>query len=122
MPLADFHPHYLTLQQQGDVVVVAFSRTRLTDDENIELLGRELFSLVEQYGCRSIVVSMHDVTFVTSAVLGKLITLHRKLHRSSGRLVICDIMGNVATVLRSSRLITYFNTADGVDEAVAQLN
>ena len=56
----------------------------LTEDVNLEQFGHELFALVEQFGCRRVVVNLKEVRMVTSAGLGKMITLHRKMHRHQG--------------------------------------
>ncbi|RMG37174.1 MAG: anti-sigma factor antagonist [Planctomycetota bacterium] len=117
MSLDEFAPAYLRLSQDGDVVVVSFTVPQLNEEENIEQLGRELFALVEQFGCRKVAVSLLGVDYITSSAIGKLITLHRKLHRNNGRLVLCDVTGEVENVLRTSKLLSYFNVAESAAEA-----
>jgi anti-sigma B factor antagonist len=118
----DFHPTYFTLDDNGDVTVASFTKLSLSDEENVEQLAHELFSLVEQYNRRKVVLDMHCVEYVTSSILGKMITLHRKLHRTNGRLVVCGLTEGVQRILSSSRLIEYFETSTDVDNAVAMLN
>jgi anti-sigma B factor antagonist len=118
MPFADFRPKHITIDQRGDVCVVGLTVARFTDEDNIEALGRELFALVDQFGCRKIVVSMFNVDLVSSAVLGKLISLHRRLHRASGALVLCDLKDNVANTVRASRLATYFHVEPNLEAAL----
>jgi anti-sigma B factor antagonist len=118
MTLNQFKPDYLELETQGDAVIARFNRARLSEDDNIEQLGQELLSLVDQYHCRRLVVSLELVEFITSAAIGKLITLHRRLHRKDGRLVICHAEGAVADVLKTSRLNDYFTIASDTPQAV----
>lgn len=118
MLLSDFHPTYFILQQEGDVVVATFEMSQLSDDENIEQMGRELFALVDHYDCRRIVIDLRRVEYLTSSVLGKLITLHRRLHRSDGVLVLCHITPPVRGILEASRLDSYFRTCDETGCAV----
>ena len=122
MAITDFRPTYLSLVRDGDTIVARFTRPTLSDEENIEQLGRELFSLVDQFDCRKVVLDLNVVEFVTSSVLGKMITLHRKLHRKEGVLVICHVQNSVADVLKASRLHEYFNVANDLDGALARLN
>jgi anti-anti-sigma regulatory factor len=61
------------------------------------------------------------VQHISSSVIGKMITLHRKLHRNEGALVICDMSPDVAEILYRSRLMDYFNTADDVNGALVAL-
>ena len=64
---------------------------------------------------------MTNVEYVTSSVLGKLITLHRKLHRNKGKLVLFGLSPGVDSILRTSKLLTYFSVAESCDAAIAQL-
>ena len=54
-------------------------------------------------------------------MLGKLITLHRKLHRNQGKLVLFGLSEGVDAILRTSKLLTYFAVAENRDGAIAQL-
>lgn len=120
MPLPD-QTNYLKLKVCGDVLVVGFTMRMLNDEENIEQLGQELFSLVEQYNWLKLVLDLSNVDYLTSSVLGKLITLHRKLHRIKGRLVLFGLSPGVDSILRTSKLLTYFSVAESCDAAIAQL-
>lgn len=121
MLLRDFDPTYISLYEQGDVVVAAFAVNQVTEDDNVELLGRELFTLTDQLDVKKVILSLHNVTRVTSSVLGKLITLHRKLHRHAGRLVICNLKGEVAAVVHTSKLSNYFQITDDLDGALKSI-
>ena len=120
MPLPD-HPAYLKLEEHGDVLVVAFTMRMLNDEENIEQLGQELFSLVEQSNWLKLVLDLSNVDYLTSSVIGKLITLHRKLHRCQGKMVLIGLTEGVDAILRTSKLLTYFAVAESRDAAIAQL-
>lgn len=120
--LNEFSPKYLRLQPAGDdAVVVSVTVELLTEDVNLEQFGHELFALVEQFGCRRLIVNLGEVRVVTSAGLGKMITLHRKMHRHQGSVVFCDVQPAVEDVLRTSRLITYLSVAANQEAALAAL-
>lgn len=122
MDLAEFHPRYFNAIEHADVAVVKFEISHLNDEENIEELGHELFALVDQFGFRKVVLNMGCVEYVTSSVVGKIITLHRKLHRSDGQLVISNLTPGVNEVLTASRLLSYFKVAPTEPEALASLS
>ncbi len=117
MSAEDFHPTYITVKTDNDVSTVGFMVAHLTDEENIELLGHELFTLVDQVGCRKMILNMDKVRYMTSSVLGKLISLHRKLHRSEGQLIICNIGEELDQILSASWLNQYFRLADDLGAA-----
>ncbi len=119
--LSEFTPKYLHLEMANDVVVVSVGVELLTEDVNLEHFGHELFALVEQFGCRRVVVNLNAVRVVTSAGLGKMITMHRKMHRHQGTVIFCNLQEAVEDVLTTSRLITYLQVAPDVSSAVAAL-
>ena len=121
MSISDFRSTFLTLEDRPDGVVATITRPHLSEEENIEVFGKELIDLVDQYGCRHIIVSLQQVTYITSAALGKLIALNRRLHRKSGRLIVCGALDAVKDVLQASRLNDYFTIADDVPSALSQM-
>jgi anti-anti-sigma factor len=121
MGLADFHPRYLKVTEHDDIVVVRFGVSRINDEENIEVLGHELFLLPDQYGFLKIVLNMAGVEYITSSVVGKMITLHRKLHRNRGKMVISNLTPGVQDVLDASRLLSYFTHCEAEAAAIAVL-
>lgn len=120
--LSEFKPAYFTIDDRGVVVVAHIARSGLSEEDNIEQLGQELSMLVDQYGCRRLIVDFQIVTLITSAALGKFIALHRNLHRREGRLVLCGVADMMQDVLNATRLNEYFTVTATVDEAVALLN
>lgn len=121
MSTQGFEATYLSVEQRDDAIVAGFTVPRLSDDFNLEQLGHELFALVEQQGCRKLVVSLKRVEYVTSSGIGKLITLHRKMHRQGGKVVFCDMQKTVHDILQAAKLNTYFTVAADPDAAVAAL-
>jgi anti-sigma B factor antagonist len=121
MALPDRPMVYITLEECGDILVVGFTMRMLNDEENIEQLGQELFALVEQYSWLKLALDMSSIDYITSSVIGKLITLHRKLHRSQGKLALFGLSSGVDTILATSKLLNYFTVATDKNSALALL-
>lgn len=121
MTLTGFQPGFFDFRREGDVVVVRVTVKRLSDEENVEQLGDELFTLVDDPEVQKIVLELSEVEYITSSVLGKMITLHRRLHRKHGQLVVCGVTDPVQDILQGCKLDEYFNSAPDADAAVAQL-
>jgi anti-sigma B factor antagonist len=113
--------HHFTCEERGGAVIVTFLRQQLTDEDNIEQLGEALFALLDKDARSRIILDLSQLDYVTSSVLGKFITLHRRLHRQGGALVLSAMQPNVREALRASRLLEYFQTADSVEAAQAAL-
>lgn len=110
--------HFTCVEDEG-AVLVTFIRSQLTDEDNIEQMGQALFALLEKDAQTRIILDLSPLDYVTSAVLGKFITLHRRLHRQGGALVLCGLQTNVRETLRASRLLDYFQTAEDCEAARA---
>jgi anti-anti-sigma factor len=115
--VTQYHPTNFACESAGDSVRVVFPQRRITEDDNVEQLGEELFALVEQFKMKDIVVDFTAVNFITSSVLGKLITLHRKASRYAGQLTLTGVQGELEQILRTSHLLDYFRVELGAKTA-----
>ena len=122
MGLEDFNSRFFEADVSSGSVVATFFPGRLDEEHNVEELGQSLFQLSDQYGYRQVALDLTQTSFVTSAVLGKLITLHRRLHRADGRLVLCGLQQPVETVMRRSNLLSYFQVVNSRDDAINWLD
>lgn len=125
MPLSDFESKFFEHRQDDsaqDVTIVRILMSHMTDEDNIEVFGLDLCALVEQYNCTRVIIDAEKIEYVTSSVLGKLITLHRKLGREAGRMVMCQVGSAFGDVLQTSRLHSYFTMCDTIDEALQQIS
>jgi anti-sigma B factor antagonist len=121
MSLSEYQPRYFDVSEHDDVVVATFSMIQINDEANIEELGHELFALVDQFDCHKVVLNLSGVEYITSSVVGKIITMHRKLHRMDGNLIVSELTKGVHDVLSASRLLTYFVVTETQAEAVDSL-
>src|SRR5207253_1231249 len=75
----------------GGVSVVRFVDRKILDEANIQELGQELFQLVEDDNRKKLLLNFATVEFLSSAALGKLITLDKKVKARGGRLKLSNI-------------------------------
>ena len=99
----------LEVEDIGDITVVNFVDKKILDEQNIQVIGEQLFSLVDELGRRKILLNFKNVEFLSSAALGKLITLNRKLQSSGGKLVLCEIIPQIYEVFEITKLNKLFN-------------
>lgn len=118
MPLRDFKPALFTVEDRPPILIATVTRTSLSEEDNIEQFGFELNKTIESYDRKWLALDLGNVTLLTSSAMGKLIALHRHLHRSEGRLVLCRLSNNVDTVLKTAKLSDYFHIKTNVEDAV----
>ncbi|MBC19536.1 MAG: anti-anti-sigma factor [Planctomycetaceae bacterium] len=102
----------------GEVSVVQFKDRKILDESNIQEMGRELFELVEQKRAK-ILLNFMNVEFLSSAALGKLITLDKKLKSAKGQLKLSNIRPEIYEVFAITRLNKLFDIHDDEADALA---
>jgi len=107
----------LDVSEVGDVTVVRFRDPKIIEDLNIQELGNEMFRLVEEDRRRKLLLNFSGVDFLSSAALGKLITLDKKVKSNEGQLKLSNIRPEIFEVFQITKLTRLFDIRD--DEAGA---
>jgi len=110
---------FFDIQQQEDITFLCMLPSRLTEEENLEQLDRDLSMLTGSYRVRNLVLDLTSVQYMSSAAIGKLISLHRRLGREDGQLVLCNLQQEVSETLETSNLLTYFKVAPTAVDALS---
>ena len=109
----------LDVSEVGDVTVVHFRDQRIIEDLGIQEMGQELFHLVEGEDRKKLVLNFSSVGFMSSAALGKLITLDKKVKAKGGVLKLCNIRPEIYEVFAITRLDRLFDIKKDESEALA---
>ena len=116
-----FPSSFLSVAHTDGIYLVTVNRDQLTDDDNLEQFGQDCNLLIEKYEVTKVVLLLTRVQYMTSSAIGKLITLHRKINRSGGTLVLCELTPDVASTLETARLLTYLTSSPDQASALAML-
>ena len=108
----------LEVEDIGDVTVVNFTDRKILDEQNIQVIGEQLFSLVDEAGRRKILLNFGNVEYLSSAALAKLITLNKKVQQMGGRLILCNIDTQIYEVFEITKLNKLFNIYPAEQEAL----
>jgi anti-sigma B factor antagonist len=112
------HRH-LDISEVGDVTVVRFRDHKILEDINVQELGQELFQLIEVDNRQKLVLNFLAVEFLTSAALGKLITLDKKAKVHGTALKFCNIRPEIYEVFEITKLTRLFEIKDEEADALA---
>jgi len=108
----------IVVTENGDVTVVNFVDRKILDESNIQTLGRELFALVEKENRKKILLNFSAVEFLSSAALGKLINLDKKVKVNSGILKLSNIRPEIYEVFAITKLNRIFDIKDDESDAL----
>ncbi len=112
-------PRRLEISEIGDVTVVRFRDRKIIEDINIQELGLELFRLVEADGRDRLLLDFSSVDFLSSAALGKLITLDKKMKAHGGTLKLANIRPEIYEVFAITKLNRLFDIRKDEADALA---
>ncbi len=102
----------------GDVTVARFVDRKILDETNIQIVGNQLFSLVDDEGRKKFILDFNNVEYLSSAALGKLITLDKKVKSNGGTLRLCNVRPEIYEVFAITRLNKLFQMYDDQEKAL----
>lgn len=111
----------IVVEEIGEVTVASFTDKKILDEANIQVIGDQLFNLVDEDGRTRIVLDFTNVEYLSSAALGKLITLDKKVKAARGQLRLCAIRPEILEVFEITRLNKLFDIRTTQDDALAGL-
>lgn len=111
----------LDIEEVGGATVARFVDKKILDESNIQLIGNQLFGLVDDDGRRKIVLDFSNVEYLSSAALGKLITMNKKVTDAGGQLRLCSIRPDIYEVFAITRLNKVFDIRDTQEAALASM-
>lgn len=109
----------LEVSEVGDVTVVRLVDRKILDEANIQELGQQLFQLVEGENRQKLLLNFSAVEFLSSAALGKLITLDKKVKAHNGKLKLSNIRPEIYEVFAITKLNKLFDIKDDESDALA---
>jgi anti-anti-sigma factor len=98
----------LLVQGIGDVTIVNFIDASILDMAHIQKVADELYSLVDEKDRRKIVLDFSAVRFLSSQMLGVLLTLQKKLQALKGKMAFCGIKPELKKVFQITALDKLF--------------
>ena len=111
----------LKVTRQNNVGVVTFTTSRILDQSNVQQLGEELDELLDKHKLKKIVLNFGNISYMSSAVMGKLVSLHKKLKAAGGQLKLCNIVASIFEIFQIMRFDRLFEIRESEDQAVIEL-
>jgi anti-sigma B factor antagonist len=105
----------LAVAVKSGVHVVHFLDRKILDESNIIEIANQLFDLVDKQKGVKLLLNFTNVQYLSSTVLGKLITLNTRVNEDRGKLVLCAIRPQILEVFKITKLTKLFDIVD--DEA-----
>ena len=113
---------HLDVSERDDMTIVRFKGCRLLVDALVvNGVGRELGDLASGQDCRTLIVDFAGVEDVSSAVLGLLVMLRKKMAFKKGQLVLCGLSPEVREFCDETMLSQLFEIRETEADAFVAL-
>ena len=109
----------LRSEEMDGVLVVSFTDTKLLEETKIQQVGAELLEMVTRAANDRLVLNFSGVTFMSSAMIGKLVLLNKKCKADGVALKFCNISSNVMDVFKITKLNKVFDIHANEEKAIA---
>lgn len=103
--LSSPQPIKMAIETAGDLTIVRYEDARILDEIPIMNMGDQLIEIIDKQGCRKMILNFEQVCALSSAAIGKLIHIQKKMvEEHKGTLVICSLKDYLLEPLRLMRL------------------
>ena len=108
--------------ENGDVLVVYFNDNKILDETKIQQIHSELNEKLTEVPAGKLLLNFDNVSFMSSAMIGKIILLNKKCKASDVKFKICSISDNVMEVFKLMRLNKVLDIQNDEEKAVASFD
>lgn len=91
------------------VTFVTFIDERIVDEEQIRELKESLEPIIEKNEGGKLILNFSNVNFMTSALLGLLVRVHKKVCELGGRMQLSNLDSNLRRIFEITQLTKVFD-------------
>ena len=106
-------------EENGDVRVIYFNENKILDEAKIQQIHNDLNAELAEVRAGKFLLNFDRVTFMSSAMIGKIILLNKKCKSSDVKFKLCNISDNVMEVFKLMRLNKVLDIQKDEESALA---
>jgi len=119
--MPDVKPN-ISVEYTDKATIISFTDRKILEERDIRSLQASVMSVVEQGEGINLILDFGNVEFLSSAVLGLLIRISKRVVEHSGKLKLCNINPKIYEVFKITQLTKVFEIHKDVKSAVASLS
>lgn len=113
----------ISVEYAENATVVTFTDERILEEKDIQALQESIMSVVESSGGGiNLILDFSNVRFLSSAVLGLLMRISKRVYERDGQLRLCSIDPKIYEIFKITRLTRIFGIYDDVESATRDLS
>jgi len=100
-----------------DMTFVTFEDEKILEEQDIKALSESIMSVIEQAVRINLILDFDNVRFLSSAVLGLLIRVSKRIYEHDGQLGLCNINPKIYEIFKITRLTKTFDIYNSIESA-----
>ena len=112
----------ISVEYTENATIVTFTDERILEETDIRALQDSVMSVIEQAERVNLILDFCNVRFLSSAVLGLLIRISKKVYERDGQLRLCNINPKIYEIFKITRLTKIFDIYKDIEGAVESLS
>jgi len=111
----------INVEYAENATITTFTSESILEEKDIQALRESIMSVIEQTERINLILDFCNVRFLSSAVLGLLIRISKKIYERDGQLRLCNINPKIHEVFKITRLTKIFDIYKDTEDAVESL-
>jgi len=112
----------ISVEYAGNATIVSFTDEKILEEKDIKALQESIMSVIEQAEQINLILDFGNVRFLSSAVLGLLIRISKRIYEHDGQLGLCNINPKIYEIFKITRLTKTFDIYQDVESAAEDLS
>ena len=111
----------ISVDYSENAIIITFTDEKIHEEKEIHTLGISIMAVIEQNERANFILDFRNVRFLSSAVLGLLIKISKRIYENQGRLRLCKINPKIHEIFKITRLNKVFDIYKDVESAAEVL-
>jgi anti-sigma B factor antagonist len=112
----------ISVEYSGNATIMRFTDEKILEEQDIKALTESIMSVIEQAERINLILDFANVRFLSSAVLGLLIRVSKRIYESDGQLGLCNINPKIYEIFKITRLTKTFDIYNSIESAMEGLS
>lgn len=113
----------ISVEYAEKATIITFIDERILEEKDVQSLQESIMSVVESaHDGIKLILDFSNVQFLSSAVLGLLMRISKKVYENNGQLKLCSINPKIYKIFKITRLTKIFDIYEDMASATESLS
>ena len=99
----------ISVKQDNDLTIVTLNDGQILREDHIKQIEESIMPLIEQATCPNLLLDFCHVKYMSSAFLGLLVKIHKRICERKGNLKLCSINRGIYRAFKITKLNKVFD-------------